>query len=380
MNFNRIKAIMIKEWKRIFREPATLFMVLLFPIILTLTFSLAFGNMGTTNTTYTIGVVDQDNGQPYDNWATEFIDNMSSTKILIIQSYPDNQSAQSDLKQGKISAIVIIPDNFGSSIHSMLSNYSNPQVWENTTVILYTDAGSIFAQQAIPPIIQNTLITTIYGPTQTIQSSVKITSNSIGNDTGITGFDTMAPGIFVFATMFLTMTVAQSLVSEREKGILKRMNTTPTTSTDIISSQTLAQIVIAVIQAVLIFLFATITGYSSVIQFTGMLMLIVFIMIYSVTTVGLGLITAAISKNGGAATGISFLFIIPQLMLGSFVPVPSHIGRFTPSYYVTDALTTLLTRGGSPISPMVLTDLLIVSAISIIVFIIGIIIYKKTQK
>jgi hypothetical protein len=66
--------------------------------------------------------------------------------------------------------------------------------------------------------------------------------------------------------------------------------------------------------------------------------------------VGFGLITATLAKSPGAATGISFIFIIPQMFLGTFVgfamsPSAQAAGRFVPSYYVTDALTSLLLRG-----------------------------------
>jgi len=54
-----------------------------------------------------------------------------------------------------------------------------------------------------------------------------------------------------------------------------------------------------------------------------------------------GLLTATIVKSSGAATGLSFLFILPQMLLGTFVPAPQLVGRLVPRYYVTDALTSI---------------------------------------
>jgi len=52
-------------------------------------------------------------------------------------------------------------------------------------------------------------------------------------------------------------------------------------------------------------------------------------------------------------------------------------GRFVPSYYVTDALTSLLLRGASITSPLVILDIAIASLFSIAVLAIGIILYAK---
>jgi ABC-type transport system involved in multi-copper enzyme maturation permease subunit len=67
------------------------------------------------------------------------------------------------------------------------------------------------------------------------------------------------------------------------------------------------------------------------------------VLVFSVSNVGFGLITATIAKSPGAATGIAFLFVIPQMFLGTFIgaslsSAAQTAGQFVPSYYVTDAL------------------------------------------
>jgi len=52
-------------------------------------------------------------------------------------------------------------------------------------------------------------------------------------------------------------------------------------------------------------------------------------------------------------------------------------GKFVPSYYVTDALTSLFLRGAPVSSPVVLIDLLVVLITSVIVLLIGILLFKK---
>jgi len=97
------------------------------------------------------------------------------------------------------------------------------------------------------------------------------------------------------------------------------------------------------------------------------------------------LIAATLAKSSGAATGIAFIFIMPLMFLGTFVSVglsaiAKDAGRFVPSYYVTDALTSLFLRGAPVTSPTILIDISVVTIYSVIVLMLGIILYGKYGK
>ena len=111
----------------------------------------------------------------------------------------------------------------------------------------------------------------------------------------------------------------------------------------------------------------------------------VLVLIFSLSNVGFGLITATIAKSAGAATGLSFLFVLPQLFLGTFVGASLSssaqvAGKFVPSYYVTNALTSLFLRGAAVTSPAILLDLTAVSASCAAILAIGIVLYAKYFK
>jgi len=104
--------------------------------------------------------------------------------------------------------------------------------------------------------------------------------------------------------------------------------------------------------------------------------------VFALCCVGCGLITAAIAKSPESATGITFIFILPQMFLGTFVSVglssiAQTAGKFVPSYYVTDALTSLLLRGAPVTSPTILLDLAVVAVYSIIVLVLGVLLFEK---
>jgi hypothetical protein len=75
---------------------------------------------------------------------------------------------------------------------------------------------------------------------------------------------------------------------------------------------------------------------------------------------------------------------MPQLFLGTFVGMAlsstaQTAAKFVPAYYVTDALTSLFTRGAAVTSQTVLTDLGVVSASSVIILLVGIQAFKRSE-
>lgn len=386
MNLQRVFSLVKKDLKKMIREPAILFLIILFPVIMTLAFGASFGAIGgTQSATYEIGIVNM-NSEAYKEWSEHFIGNLTDTEILRIQDYVDNETAQADLIQGNIQAVLLIPENFGESSNSFWKAPMESRLWVNTTVRLYVDSGSMFATQAIQPIIQQILAVTVYGaqPSSTARP-IQIGSPSLVEASRLTQFDFMAPGLFAFAAIFLTMIVAQSFTEDREKGLLRRINITPTTPTEFMMSQTISNMLAAIGQVAVVFTMAFLVGYRPLGGAISLIFAFVIVTIFSLSCVGFGLITAAISKSPGAATGIAFVFIMPQMFLGTFVAVGSSsvaqaAGRFVPAYYVTDALTSLFLRGAPISSPTILLDITVLSIVSVMVLLLGIVLFRKYGK
>ena len=164
MNAQRVLAIVRKGLKKTAREPAALFLMILFPIMLTIVFGISMGGIGGNGAqTYEIGVVDHDSGGAYPLWSVRFIENLTRNPILIVHEYSDEAQANDSLMQGKLSAVVFIPSGFGESCESFWANPTSPGLWVHTTLQVSVDKASMVATQAIPPIIRQALVTTITG-------------------------------------------------------------------------------------------------------------------------------------------------------------------------------------------------------------------------
>ncbi|MEM2968559.1 MAG: ABC transporter permease [Candidatus Bathyarchaeia archaeon] len=384
MKPQRVLALTKKEMKKTFREPAVLFMIFLFPVVFVFAFGASFGGVGGEQAAYQLGVVNMD--QPTSiNASKILIAALSETKILKVQVYVDNQTAQSDLLQGKIQGVMIIPSDFSQSYASYQVASGNPDMWTNATISLYLDQGSLVATQALPPIIQQ-ILTAITGQSQqAVTTPFRLEISSLVTVEAPSAFAFMAPGMFTFASIFLIMMVAQSFMQDRENGMMKRIRITPTTPTEFMISQVIAYMLIALVQAALVFIMIYLMGFRPNVALPVYVFAFTLVLVFSLSNIGFGLITATIAKSSGAATGLSFLFVLPQLFLGTFVgaSLSSAVqvaGKFVPSYYVTDALTSLFLRGAPITSPTVLLDLATVSVSCAAILIVGILLYGKYFK
>ena len=384
MKFQRVLALTKKEMKKTVRDPAVLFMIFLFPIVFVFAFGASFGAVGDNQTAYSIGVVNMDQACSV-NASQLLLTALSDTNILNVEAYVDNQTAQTDLSQGNVQGVMIIPTDFSQSFVSYQAAPNDPNMWTNATVSLYLDKGSLIATQAIPPIIQQVLSGLAGQSQQAVASPFSLETASLVEVNAPSTFDFMAPGMFTFASIFLIMMVAQSFTQDRENGMMKRIRITPTTPTEFIASQVLSYMVIALVQAILVFIMVYFMGFQPDVGMPVYAFAFALVLLFALSNVGFGLITATIAKSSGAATGLSFLFVLPQLFLGTFVGsslsgAAQVAGKIVPSYYVTDALTSLFLRGAAITSTAVLVDTAAVSASCTAILAVGIILYGKYYK
>ena len=295
MKAQRILALTKKELKKTVREPAVLFMIFLFPIIFVFAFGASFGGIGAGQATYNVGVVNLDQGNSA-NASQILLTALSDTKIINLHLYSDNQTAQNALSQGSIQVVMIIPVDYSQSYASYHASPNNPNSWTNATISLYLDRASLTATQAVPPIIQQTLAT--FAGTQHAPSNpFQLQTASLVNVESHSALDFIAPGMFTFASIFLIMMVGQSFANDRENGMMKRIRITPTTPTEFMASQVLSYMGIALIQAVLVFAMTYALGFRPSVGGSAHAFAFVLVLIFSLSNVGFGLITATIAKS-----------------------------------------------------------------------------------
>ena len=199
---------------------------------------------------------------------------------------------------------------------------------------------------------------------------------------GMNHFEYLMPGIMGYAIIYMGMMVALALVEYRKEGILSRIETAPISTAGYLGSQIIANMIIATIQGLIVLLVAWILGYRPLGGSVGLLLAIVFLALLSISAVGLGLLTAAISKDTGTAGGLSVIFILPMMMFGALLAVFNEttrtIAKFTPNFYVSDSLS-LIFHQGKISDPLIWQNLLTLAGISLGIVIAGIQLFKRTK-
>jgi ABC-2 type transport system permease protein len=190
--------------------------------------------------------------------------------------------------------------------------------------------------------------------------------------------NSIVPGLIVYAVIFVIMTIAQSFSTERQEGLLKRLSTTPMTSSEFMGSQIITHTLISFVQVIVVFTLAFLLGFRPDTGIQGIFLALPVTAMFSLSSVGLGLITATVSKSPEAATGVSFVFILPQMFFGTFMPITStteQIAKFIPSYYLLDALKMIFE--GDWMNTNILLDLGVISTVSVTIVLVGILLFQK---
>jgi ABC-2 type transport system permease protein len=375
MNLQRIRALTVKDLVRVIRDPANLFMLIMLPLVMTLVFGVAFGGIGGGDVQYGVAIVDQDNSA----WSRELVSGLNGSGILVPWFFEESDGGQDALSQGKVSAVLVIPEGFGASVDVFKSNPVDETAWTVATLELSIDQGSMIAGSIVPSLVQQALTVTLYGVEAfSPPSPVVIGSPVLVESIKVTQFDSMMPGMFSYAVIFVTMIVSQVFTEERQQGLLKRIAFTPTTASDIFAAQIASNLITGVFQV------SVVMGSSYLMRFrpqggaAGIGLAYMLSLLLVLCNVGFGLITATLAKSTGAATGLAFVFILPQMMLGSFIPgIPESLSRFVPSYYVTQTLTNVFIRGASATSASSMQNLGLLGIYSLVVIVVGVVLYNR---
>lgn len=171
---------------------------------------------------------------------------------------------------------------------------------------------------------------------------------------GLRPIDTHLPGVMIILSV---LTCAFSLlptvlVTYRERGILKRMSTTPVSPGTVLGVQLMLNVAMTVLTTVLILVLAhlvyDVPFPQAPLAFAGTLLL------GMVSTFAIGLLLAALAPTSRLVQGLGMAVFFPSLFFaGMWVPqalmpgVLRTISEFTPSGAFGAAMIDLLATGGT---------------------------------
>ncbi len=151
------------------------------------------------------------------------------------------------------------------------------------------------------------------------------------------------PGIIAMAIMTSCLSNALNMNAElRQKGILRKLATTPITRADWLASSIVYQLILSVISTAAILL---VSFFVFDVRLHIGIWLPLILVVEVIAFVGIGMLLTPFAKEAESASAVANAFLFPMMFLsGTFFPVemmPAFLQAFAkllPLYYVNEAL------------------------------------------
>ena len=354
-------AIFSRDFKKFLSNPFVVIMTLMMPIMYLVIFGNAFGG---TISHVPIAVVQE--GPPFNNtplftsavYELNHISQKDYPKLLDVTVYSDESTAKHDLAKGLVAAVVIFPSEVSNDHAIRLYLDSSDSI---TPSLVQSAVNGVLAKLMVHNPV---LVNKIYGDIKYIQ---------------FFGVGVIMKAIFT-STMFGG---GIALIKDRENGIHEGYLVTPVQRTSIIAGIISSGTIRAFIAGFSIFLIdILITGIiiQSLEDFF-LAMVVILIACVGVTSLVVSFASRFSAQQEYAST-VAFLNLILFMTSGAFYPVigmPDWLRWITiinPEYYGVDALRGIILRGqGLDVIGMDLVALMIFSGV---MFILGIVTYRRT--
>jgi ABC-2 type transport system permease protein len=324
------------------RDRAALFWTIAFPLIFILMFGSIFSGGGDTERS--LAWVDED-ASTASSQLREAFAAVEGVKL----GDTSEADALAAMREGDYEAILVVPAGYGEAIAAAAQAPGPP-----VAITVYTDPTQ---QQASAATFQ--IVSTILGQVN-LQVSGRgpavVPDPRAVQTESLTFISYLVPSILGMALMQLGVFSAIPLVSDREKLILKRLNATPLRRWQLVGSNILMRLLIAVVQTVII---VAVGALAFDVQMSGNPLLVAALVVLgSMCFIALGYVIASFTKTEDAANGLTSIVQFPMMFLsGTFFPIDAFpdalrvVARIIPLTYLSDGLRQVMV-GGTPFVPL----------------------------
>ena len=307
--FERIRAILIKEFKQIFRDPRMKTTIFLGPVIQLL----IFGYAATTDITYIpTAIYDLDNTRESRDLTREFTyskyfvvqnnittdqeqkDLIDKAKVNVVLRF--NRGFARDLNSGKGATVQMIVDGSDSNTAGVILSYANTIIQRYSYKVLKNEAAIYLKQAEFP--------------------SVDLRDRAWFND-NLVSRNYYLPGVIAMIVTIMTLLLSSmAIVREKEIGTMEQLIVSPIRPFELILGKLAPFAVIALAQVIMI---TTVGVLWFHVPIRGSLVfLFISTLIYLLTSLGFGLLISTVSATQQEAMMSVFLFYFPALLLSGF--------------------------------------------------------------
>lgn len=306
---SRTWAITRKEFIQIVRDPRTLAVMFLIPIIQLI----LLGYAATTNVDHlATAVLDQDNSSE----SRDLINAYRVSNYFDIAYRVDNEAELRRLiDSGQAKAAMIIPSSYASDLTrdhraqvGFLIDGSDPTI-ANTAL----SAALLIGQAKSTTIIQKL----IPGVDPAHLPGIDVRPRVLYNPE-LTSSNFMVPGMIAMILQFLTtFMTSTSIVRERERGTIEQLIVTPLKSSELVVGKMIPYILIAFWDAIEVLVVGV---FWFKVPVNGNVALLLFLIAVGLmSTLGIGLFISTIARTQFEAMLLTFFTMLPTIFLSGFL-------------------------------------------------------------
>jgi ABC-2 type transport system permease protein len=316
------------------RNRQFLFWSMLFPLFLMLMLGSFLGGGDVISLKGT--VIDRDGSAESSRLAERF----AAQEVIGLKPYAGEDEALAALKQGEVQLVIVIPEGYGQALAA-----AQPAA----KVLLYYDETNMAVSQVGISMV-NQVVDQISKEMVRYRPAVSVQAEGV-QSLDLQYIDFLVPGIVAMMIMSNNLNgVAGQIASWRERGILRRMQSTTLNASTFIAAQISSRLLLNGLQAVIVLL----VGYFVFgTQVNGSwLLLLLFVVLGTLAFMAIGFIIAGTAKNPESAGPIAGFVSFPLLFLGGvFFPIDNMpeflqpVVKLLPISHLTTALRQVMNVG-----------------------------------
>ncbi len=308
MNWSRLLAILIKEFRQIRRDRLTFAMMVGVPILQLILFGYA---INTDPKRLPLAVVEADHSQ----FSRSLIASLENSGYFRVTARPASEAEGNQLlDEGHVQFLLVIPPDFSRQLSR----------GERPAVLLAADAtdpaASGNALAALNSIGRQALARDLSGPLQKLQATdapFEIRAQRRYNPEGISRYNIVPGLIGVILTMTMVMMTALAMTRERERGTMENLLATPVRPLEVMVGKIAPYILIGYVQVAVILLAARVL--FDVPMVGSLALLSVALVVFIAANLAVGFTFSTIARNQLQAMQLTFFFFLPSMLLSGFM-------------------------------------------------------------
>jgi ABC-2 type transport system permease protein len=332
---------MVKELAHILRDPTSLTIVFLMPLVMMFIFGYSI-NFDLKR--IDAGIIDLSKSETSQKLVKKFLNNkyfvLKDLEIERSYQLSPMQAGERLLKLGKLKEIIIIPADFAQKIKDNRSAEIN---------IILDGSDSNIANLIYQ--YNEMIILDFMSEIRSLEELVKIHTKVLFNPELKSAFFFIPGLIATLLVMISALLTSLSISREKESGSIDLLFISPLKSPEIIIGKTIPYIFVSFIAMSIILLFARF--WFGVPMQGNLLVLLLFALLYIITSLSLGILISTIAPSQKIAMFVTLLItLLPSIMLSGFIfpreTLPAFLRAITyivPATYFLKIIRGVVVKG-----------------------------------